>query len=39
VLASQGRLEPTAVLVEKPFSEADLMVKAEQVLSSHFHPA
>jgi signal transduction histidine kinase/CheY-like chemotaxis protein len=37
VLASQGRLDPTAVLVEKPFSEADLLIKAEQALTSHFH--
>jgi PAS domain S-box-containing protein len=36
VLASQGRLEPHVALVEKPFSEADLMAKAAQVLNGHF---
>jgi signal transduction histidine kinase/CheY-like chemotaxis protein len=36
VLASQGRLEPHVVLVEKPFSEADLLAKAGQVLNGHF---
>jgi signal transduction histidine kinase/CheY-like chemotaxis protein len=36
VLASQGRLEPGVALVEKPFSEADLMAKAAQVLNGHF---
>ena len=36
VLASQGRLEPGVVLVEKPFSEADLLAKAGQVLNGHF---
>jgi CheY-like chemotaxis protein len=36
VLASQGRLEPGVALVEKPFSEADLLAKAGQVLNSHF---
>jgi signal transduction histidine kinase/CheY-like chemotaxis protein len=36
VLASQGRLEPGVALVEKPFSEADLMAKAGQVLNGHF---
>jgi hypothetical protein len=35
VLASQGRLEPHVALVEKPFSEADLMAKAAQVLNGH----
>ncbi len=36
VLASQGRLEPGVALVEKPFSEADLLAKAGQVLNGHF---
>jgi PAS domain S-box-containing protein len=36
VLASQGRLEPNVALVEKPFSEADLLAKAGQVLDGHF---
>jgi nitrogen-specific signal transduction histidine kinase/CheY-like chemotaxis protein len=36
VLASQGRLEPGVALVEKPFSEADLLAKARQVLNGHF---
>jgi CheY-like chemotaxis protein len=33
VLISQGRLDPEMALVEKPFSEADLLAKAGQVLS------
>jgi CheY-like chemotaxis protein len=37
VLASQGGLEPGVSLAEKPFSEADLLAKAGQVLNSHFH--
>jgi PAS domain S-box-containing protein len=36
VLASQGRLEPGMALVDKPFSEADLLAKAAQVLNGHF---
>src|SRR5580704_980202 len=36
VLASQGRLEPNVMLVEKPFSEAELMAKAGEVLNGHF---
>jgi hypothetical protein len=36
VLASQGRLEPNVALVEKPFSEADLMAMAGKVLNGHF---
>jgi signal transduction histidine kinase len=36
VLASQGRLEPGVALVEKPFSAADLLAKAGQVLNGHF---
>ena len=36
VLASQGRLDPNVALVEKPFSEADLLAKAGQVLDGHF---
>jgi nitrogen-specific signal transduction histidine kinase/CheY-like chemotaxis protein len=36
VLASQGRLEPGVALVEKPFSEADLLAKAGRVLNGHF---
>jgi hypothetical protein len=36
VLASQGRLEPNVALVEKPFSEADLLAMAGQVLNGHF---
>jgi len=37
VLASQGRLDPGVALVEKPFSEADLLAVAGQVLNGHFH--
>ena len=37
VLASQGRLDPNVALVEKPFSEADLLAMAGQVLNGHFH--
>ena len=36
VLASQGRLEPDVALVEKPFSEDDLLAKVGQVLNGHF---
>ena len=36
VLASQGRLEPDVALVEKPFSEDDLLAKVAQVLNGHF---
>jgi len=36
VLASQGRLEPGVVLLDKPFSEAELINKASQVLNGHF---
>jgi PAS domain S-box-containing protein len=36
VLASQGRLDPGVALVEKPFSEAELMSKAAQVLNGNF---
>ena len=36
VLASQGRLEPNVALVEKPFSETDLLAMAGQVLDGHF---
>jgi two-component system cell cycle sensor histidine kinase/response regulator CckA len=36
VLASQGRLDPNVALVEKPFSEADLLAMAGQVLDGHF---
>ncbi len=36
VLASQGRLEPGVALVEKPFSQADLLTKAAEVLNGHF---
>ena len=32
---SQDRLDPDAVLVEKPFSDADLLAKAGQALSGH----
>ena len=37
VLASQGRLDPGVALVEKPFSEADLLAMAGRVLNGHFH--
>jgi hypothetical protein len=37
VLTSQGMLEPNVALVEKPFSEVDLMDMAAQVLNGHFH--
>jgi signal transduction histidine kinase len=36
VLAFQGRLDPGVALVEKPFSEADLLTVAGQVLNGHF---
>jgi signal transduction histidine kinase/CheY-like chemotaxis protein len=36
VLASQGSLEPNVVLLEKPFSEAELLSQAGQVLNGHF---
>jgi signal transduction histidine kinase len=36
-LASQGRLDPNVALVEKPFSEADLLTMAGRVLSGQFH--
>ncbi len=37
VLASQGRLGPNVALVEKPFSEAELLAQAGRVLNGHFH--
>jgi hypothetical protein len=36
VLASQGRLDPGMALVEKPFSETDLLRTAGQLLNGHF---
>jgi len=36
VLASQGRLDPGVALVDKPFSSAELLAKAGQVLNGHF---
>ncbi len=36
VLASQGRLDPSVALVEKPFSEADLLAMTGQTLNGHF---
>jgi CheY-like chemotaxis protein len=36
VLASQGSLEPNVVLLEKPFSEAELLSQAGKVLNGHF---
>ena len=36
VLTSQGMLDPGVALVEKPFSEAELMSAAAQVLNGHF---
>jgi PAS domain S-box-containing protein len=36
VLASQGRLDPGVALVEKPFSEADLLATAGHVLNGRF---
>jgi signal transduction histidine kinase/CheY-like chemotaxis protein len=36
VLASQGRLDAGVALVEKPFSEADLLAVAGRVLNGHF---
>ena len=35
VHAFQGRLDPDGVLVEKPFSDADLLVQAGQALSAY----
>jgi signal transduction histidine kinase len=37
VLTAQGRLDPSVALVEKPFSEADMMAMAGLVLNGHFH--
>ena len=39
VLTSLARLDPNAALVEKPFSAADLLAKAGQVLNAHFPAA
>ena len=39
VLTSLGRLDPRVALVEKPFSAADLLAKAGQVLNGHFPAA
>ncbi|WP_240670737.1 response regulator [Actinoplanes solisilvae] len=36
VLASQGRLDAGVTLVDKPFSSAELLAKAGQVLNGHF---
>jgi two-component system cell cycle sensor histidine kinase/response regulator CckA len=36
VLSSQDMLDPDVALLEKPFSEADLMDKSARVLSGHF---
>jgi signal transduction histidine kinase len=36
VLASQGSLEPNVALVEKPFSESELLTEAARVLNGHF---
>ena len=36
VLASQGRLEPNVMLLEKPFSEPELIDKVTQVLDGNF---
>ena len=36
VLTSQGRLGPDMALVEKPFTQADLLAKAGEVLNGHF---
>jgi PAS domain-containing protein len=36
VLTSQGRLEPDMALLEKPFTQADLLAKAGAVLNGHF---
>jgi PAS domain S-box-containing protein len=36
VLSSQGMLDPNVALVEKPFTEAELMGTAAQVLNGHF---
>jgi signal transduction histidine kinase/CheY-like chemotaxis protein len=37
VLASQGRLEPNVALIEKPFSEAELLKQVGLVLNGNFH--
>jgi PAS domain S-box-containing protein len=37
VLTSQGMLDPNVALVEKPFTEGELMGTAAQVLNGHFH--
>ena len=35
VLASQGRLEPNVALLDKPFTERDLLDKVHAVLTPH----
>jgi two-component system, cell cycle sensor histidine kinase and response regulator CckA len=37
VLTAQGMLDPNVALVEKPFTEAELMGTAARVLNGHFH--
>ena len=37
VLTAQGMLDPNVALVEKPFTEAELIGTAAQVLNGHFH--
>ena len=39
LLTSVGRLDPSVTLVEKPFSAAELLAKAGQVLNAHFPTA
>jgi signal transduction histidine kinase len=39
VLASQGSLEPNVVLLEKPFSESELLSEAAHVLNGHYRTA
>ena len=34
VLASQGRLDPDVILIEKPFTSSDILEKAGQVLNN-----
>ena len=36
VLASEGKLEPNVTLLEKPFSEPELIEKVTQVLNGYF---
>jgi two-component system, cell cycle sensor histidine kinase and response regulator CckA len=38
ILTSQGTLPPGVTLIEKPFSESQLLAKAREVLDTHYEP-